>query len=313
VHLAFPPASESVRIDTGVESGAAITPHYDPMIAKLIVWAEDREAALGRLRSALAGCEIAGVATNIAFLARLADSAAFAGADLDTGLIERCRDELLPPRSPAPDHALAAVALAELQLEQSGARAGAVGADPHSPWNEVDGWRLNEDSHHDFVFTEGETTYSVTLRFLASGKRVAIAGREYTLEGERLADGALLVRLDGHASKVRALREGDDWHLFGDGGYRKFSLRDELHGLDVDAGGGSLAAPMPGKIVAVMVKAGQKVEKGAPLVILEAMKMEHTIAAPADGVVKEIHYAPGEQVLEGAELIAFEALESDPR
>ena len=313
VHLAFPPASESVRIDTGVESGAAITPHYDPMIAKLIVWAEDREAALGRMRFALAGCEIAGVATNVGFLARLADSAAFAGADLDTGLIERCRDELLPPRSPAPDHALAAVALAELQLEQSGARAGAAGADSHSPWNEVDGWRLNEDSHHDLVFTEGETTYSVTLRFLASGKRVAIAGREYALEGERLADGALLVRLDGHASKVRALREGDDWHLFGDGGYRKFSLRDELHGLDVDAGGGSLAAPMPGKIVAVMVKAGQKVEKGAPLVILEAMKMEHTIAAPADGVVKEIHYTPGEQVLEGAELIAFEALESDRR
>ena len=313
VHLAFPRTSESVRIDTGVESGAAITPHYDPMIAKLIVWGEDREAALGRMRFALAGCEIAGVATNVGFLARLADSAAFAGADLDTGLIERCRDELLPPRSPAPDHALAAVALAELHLEQSGARASAAGADPHSPWNEVDGWRLNEDSHHDFVFTEGETTYSVTLRFLASGKRVAIAGREYTLEGERLADGALLVRLDGHASKVRALREGDDWHLFGDGGYRKFSLRDELHGLDVDAGGGSLAAPMPGKIVAVMVKAGQKVEKGAPLVILEAMKMEHTIAAPADGVVKEIHYAPGEQVLEGAELIAFEALESDPR
>ena len=313
VHLAFPAASDAVRIDTGVERGAAITPHYDPMIAKLIVWGEDREAALGRLRSALAGCEIAGVATNLGFLARLADSAAFAKADLDTGLIERCRDELFPPRTPAPHRALAAVALAELLLEQDGARGNAGGSDPHSPWNEVDGWRLNEDSHHDFVFTEGETPYPVTVRFLGAAQRVAIGGQEYALEGERLADGMLRVWLDGHAFKARALREGGDWHLFSDGGYWRFSLRDELHGLDVDAGGGSLAAPMPGKIVAVMVKPGQKVEKGAPLVILEAMKMEHTIAAPADGVVKEIHYAPGEQVLEAAELIAFEALESDQR
>ncbi|MGA7984783.1 MAG: acetyl-CoA carboxylase biotin carboxylase subunit, partial [Burkholderiales bacterium] len=96
-HLAFPAASDSVRIDTGVESGATITPHYDPMIAKLIVWGEDRGAALARLRGALAACEVAGVATNVEFLGRLAASGAFARAELDTGLIERCHDELLPP------------------------------------------------------------------------------------------------------------------------------------------------------------------------------------------------------------------------
>jgi len=313
-HLAFPPTSESVRIDTGVEGGAAITPHYDPMIAKLIVWGEDRDTALARLRTTLAGCEVAGVTTNAGFLARLAESTAFSNADLDTGLIERCRGELFPPPTAPSDQTLAAVALAELLLEQQGARGDSRrSGDPYSPWNEVDGWRLNGDSHHDFVFTEGETMYSVTVRFLAAGKRVLIGGREYALEGERLADGALLVRLDGHAFKLRAVREGENWHLFGDGDVRKISLRDELHGLDVDAGGGSLAAPMPGKIVAVMVKAGQTVEKGTPLVILEAMKMEHTIAAPADGIVREIHYAPGEQVLEGADLIAFEALESAER
>ncbi len=313
-HLAFPAASDSVRIDTGVESGAIITPHYDPMIAKLIVWGEDRGAALARLRAALAACEVVGVATNVEFLGRLVTSGAFTRAELDTGLIERCRDEVLPPRSPAPPEALAAVALAELLLEQDGARERArASGDPHSPWNEIDGWRMNEDSHHDFVFTEGETQYPVTVRFLAAGQRAVIAGREYALEGERLAGDLLLVRLDGHAFKARALREAQDWHLFGDAGYRRFALHDELHGLDVDAGGGSLAAPMPGKIIAVMVEPGQKVDKGAPLVILEAMKMEHTIAAPADGVVKEVHYAPGEQVLEGAELIAFEALESDAR
>jgi 3-methylcrotonyl-CoA carboxylase alpha subunit len=309
VHLAFPAQSAALRIDTGVEAGASITPHYDPMIAKLIVWGEDRSAALARLGAALAGCEIAGVTTNVEFLARLAASAAFASGDLDTGLIERCREELFAPKAPAPDEALAAAALAELMLEQDSARALARAAgEPHSPWHEVDGWRLNEESHHDFEFCEGESTYPVTVRFLAEGQRITIGACEYALAGERMADGMLLVRLDGRAFKARALCDAGDWHVFTPSGYRRLALRDELQGLDVDAGGGSLAAPMPGKIIAVMVRPGDQVEKGTALVILEAMKMEHTIAAPAHGVVKEVHYAAGEQVLEGAELIAFEAL-----
>ena len=229
-HLVFPAASDSVRIDTGVASGATITPHYDPMIAKLIVWGEDRGAALARLRAALAACEVAGVATNVEFLGRLAASGAFARAELDTGLIERCRDELLPPRAPAPPEALAAVALAELLLEQDSARERArASGDPHSPWNQVDGWRMNEDSHHDFVFTEGEAQYPVTVRFLAAGQRALIAGHEYALEGERLEANLLLVRLDGRAFKVRALREAQDWHLFGDGGYRRFAQIGRAH------------------------------------------------------------------------------------
>ena len=309
-HLSFPLQSPAVRVDTGVETGAVITPHYDPMLAKLIAWGEDRGAALARLRAALAQCEVVGVTTNVEFLGRVVASRAFAAGELDTGLIERNRDALFPVEIPASDEALATAALAELLLERDGARQRArASGDPHSPWHEVDGWRLNQESHHDFAFSSGESTYPVTVRFLAEGQRVAIGGREYALDGEYLADGELLIRLDGRSFKARALRDGTDWHVFTDGGYQRLALRGELEGLDVDAGGGSLAAPMPGKIVAVMVKPGDKVEKGAPLVILEAMKMEHTIAAPAHGVVKEVHYAAGEQVLEGAELIAFEALE----
>jgi 3-methylcrotonyl-CoA carboxylase alpha subunit len=309
-HLAFPEPSAALRVETGVEAGGAITPHYDPMIAKLVVWGEDREAALGRLRAALEECEVVGVATNVEFLGRIAATRAFAEAELDTQLIERCRDELFAPAGPVPDEALAAAALAELLEEQDTARALArVSGEPYSPWHEIDGWRLNEESHHDFAFVEGETPCPVRVRFLADGHRIAMAGREYSLAGERLGQDRLLVRLDGRAFKTRALRAAGEWHVFAGGSHRRLALRGGLEGLDVDATSGSLAAPMPGKIVAVMVKTGDEVEKGAPLVILEAMKMEHTISAPARGVVKDVHYAAGEQVLEGAELIAFEALE----
>jgi 3-methylcrotonyl-CoA carboxylase alpha subunit len=308
VHLAFPVESREVRVDTGVATGASITPYYDPMIAKLVVWGEDRRSALARLRAALAAVEIAGPATNVAFLGRIAANRAFEEGSVDTGLIEHNRAELLPGLGPPPDELLAAAALAELLDEESSARARARGSgDPHSPWDSVDGWRLNEDSHHDFVFLDGKAEHLVSVRFLAEGLRVAIQDRSYALSGERLADGRLLVRVDGRALKARAVRDARDWHLFCEGDYRRLALREELEGLDIEAGGGSLAAPMPGKIVAVHVGAGERVVRGAPLIVLEAMKMEHTIAAPADGVVKEVRYAAGEQVLEGAELIVFES------
>jgi 3-methylcrotonyl-CoA carboxylase alpha subunit len=306
VHLGFPSEGARIRVDTGVQSGAEITPWFDPMIAKLVVHGSTRASALARLRHALAQVEIAGVTTNVAFLRRVTASAAFDSAELDTGLIERNKEELFR-RQELKSELLAAAAFAELAEEERAARErAAASGDPHSPWHRVDGWRLNEDSHHDFTFLEGETAHPVRLSFLDSGLRIAVNGASHALSGERLPDGRLLVRLDGRAFKARAVRSGHDWHVFYDGDYRRLSLRQELAGLDVDAGQGSLAAPMPGKIVKVMTKPGAKVAKGDALLILEAMKMEHTIAAPADGVVKEIHYGAGEQVLEGAELISLE-------
>jgi 3-methylcrotonyl-CoA carboxylase alpha subunit len=306
-HLRFPEDAADLRTDAGVEAGAAITPHYDPMIAKLIAWGADRPAALARLAAALDEVEIAGLRTNVEFLGRVARSRAFAAAELDTGLIERNRAELLPPRAPLSEEALAAAACAELFAEEDAARRrAAASGDPHSPWHRVDGWRLNQDSHHAFAFAEGDERHAVTVHFGGAGQRIGIADRERALEADRLADGRLLVRLDGRAFKARTVRDGRDWHVFIGGAHRRLVLHDELEGLDIDAGGGSLAAPMPGKVIAVMVKRGDKVTKGAPLLILEAMKMEHTIFAPGDGEVKEIHYAAGEQVAEGAELLRLE-------
>ncbi|MGQ0656455.1 MAG: acetyl-CoA carboxylase biotin carboxylase subunit [Betaproteobacteria bacterium] len=302
-HLAFP---ADARIDSGVETGAEITPWYDPMLAKLIVHGASRAEALARLRQALAQTEIAGVQSNLRFLQRVAASRAFDDADLDTGLIERNAAELHRPEGAPSVRVLAALAFAELADEERAAREhAAASTDPHSPWHRVDGWRLNQASHHEVTFVGGEARHVARIDFRGSERTLTVDGRDYALYGESLGDGRVQVRLDGEAFKARAVRTGNDWHVFCDGEHRVFALEDPFAGLEADTRAGSLAAPMPGKVIQVLVKTGAKVSKGDALLVLEAMKMEHTITAPADGVVQEIHYGAGEQVLEGAELITL--------
>ncbi|MGB3934558.1 MAG: acetyl/propionyl/methylcrotonyl-CoA carboxylase subunit alpha [Burkholderiales bacterium] len=302
----FGPHARPLRIDSGVREGDTISPHYDPMIAKLVAWGENRAIALGRLRAALAGCEIVGVTTNVEFLARTVASRAFAAADLDTDLIERSRAELFPPEVGASDEDLAAAALAELLAEQAQATAAArASSDPHSPWHIVDGWRLNLGSHHEFVFAEGKRSHRIEVHFTTSGLRFSRDGKAQSLAGAE-ENGVLQVMLGGGTFRVRAVRDGTQWHLFRDGAYRVLTLQSAQTAPEPDSALGSLAAPMPGKVLQVLVQAGAKVAKGAPLVLLEAMKMEHTIAAPHDGRVAEIHFRAGDQVNEGAELLRLE-------
>jgi 3-methylcrotonyl-CoA carboxylase alpha subunit len=288
VHLAFPAAA---RVDTGVRQGDEISAWYDPLIAKLIVHGEDRPTALARMAAALRETEIVGLTTNVEFLRRVCESSAFTNAELETGLIERERAALFAPRGAVPAEVLAAAALAELGHEEDMARKHAAGSgDPHSPWHALDGWRLNADSHHDIAFTLGGGEHRVRVAFLDQGRALTIDGRP----------------CDASVSKSTTVREGRKWHVFHDGLRWALSLKEELPEIDADTGGGSLAAPMPGRVIKLFVEPGAKVKRGEPLLILEAMKMEHTITAPSDGTVKEIHYAAGEQVLEGAQLIRME-------
>ena len=313
-HLATPSESAHVRIDTGINAGDTITPWYDPMIAKLIVWDEDRAAALARMRGALAGFEVAGVTTNTGFLGRLLGCKAFADADLDTGLIARNHAALLAPQQAPGDIVLALASCAELLHQQAAGRQHAAAtSDPASPWALADGWRLNEDKHHALCFyadglNDGQQT-TVTVHFRAIGWEIELSGVRRRLRGEQLAGGRLAIWLDDCAVSGTVVRHGTRFDVFHGAEHRCLELRDPFaDAANAEEETGNLAAPMPGKVIAVLVKPGETVTRGAALLILEAMKMEHTICAPFEGTVTAVHFQAGEQVSEGAELLSLAAL-----
>jgi 3-methylcrotonyl-CoA carboxylase alpha subunit len=308
VHLVPPRTGPSVRVDTGVREGDAITPHYDPMIAKLVVHGEDRAAALRRLGEALAEYEIAGVATNVAFLAGVVAHGAFASGRVDTGLIGRHEAELLPAPSPATERELIAAALAEvLALEAAREAEAARSADPHSPWHAVDPWWPNSGAHAVMLrFADGDANVDVAVRKRAGACRLALGGAEIDARvarrGRRLA---IVAPGAEYCASVVAI--GDERHVFAAGAHRRLVLVDPLaHVGEEIVHGGHLTAPMSGTVVAVMVEPGDAVTKGAALLVLEAMKMEHTIASPSDGIVAAVHFGVGDRVSEGADVVDVE-------
>jgi 3-methylcrotonyl-CoA carboxylase alpha subunit len=310
-HLRFPQESEHVRVDTGIAAGDAVTIHYDPMIAKLVVWDRDREAARRQLVDALARTEIAGVATNLIFLSAVAGHAAFAAAEIDTGFIARHRGDLLAPRGPAPERVQALAALAVLlRRQREAAEAARRSTDPYSPWHVANGWRLNDDAHHVLRFRDpaeplaGEQ--AVTAHFRRRGFVLDLPSGALHASGTLTADGRLMADLGGVQGAATVLRRGDELTIIVEGRNHVLELANPLaEAAAAEVDGGRLTAPMSGKIVALRVAAGAAVKRGAPLLVLEAMKMEHTITAPADGVVERLRYKVGDQVEEGAELVAF--------
>jgi 3-methylcrotonyl-CoA carboxylase alpha subunit len=303
------PPPEFARVDSGVRQGDVVTPFYDPMIAKIIVWGEDRRAAIARLRRALAETAVLGPATNLGFLARLVAHPAFAAGETDTGFIERHRAALLPAPHPAPDAALAAAALVRLAARQDRARAAATGSrDPFSPWAENDGWRLGERGAQDLVFRDGTAECRVSASAVAGGWRLAVGDGTFVAAGERGPDGVLSLAFDGIRRRAIVLGDGADMAVFLDGESWRLAEIDPLAPPSgIDAATGRLSAPMPGRVTQLFVEPGSRVGRGEPLVVIEAMKMEHTLAAPADGVVAAVHCTVGDLVEEGVELIALAA------
>ncbi len=310
VHLAPPPETLNVRVDTGVEEGDEISPHYDPMIAKLIVCDETRERALSRMLRALAQYRVVGVANNIEFLSRLVACPAFSKADLDTSLIERERAYLFPEHSVPPDESFILAALSELAHEaQQAERRARASSDPGSPWHGRDGWRVNSSARRSLRLRAGEIEKTLGVCYgRDGGYSLELDGRNIAARGQLGAGGLLRADIDGRRLSATVVVAGEKRHVFLDGRCHQFAAVDPLYqpGEGVGADGG-LNAPMPGKVIALLAQPGQAVGRGAPLLILEAMKMEHTIAAPAAGRIGRFLFAIGDTVSEGAELLEFES------
>ncbi len=284
-HLRFAEAEEpcATRIETGVAEGDAISPYYDPMIAKLVVHGPDRAEALSGLCRALGNTRIAGSTANIAFLKALAENRAFAGGDVDTGMIERYQSDLVS--TPEPDDGVVLHAL----LAASGFRAAPASGDP---WDVISGYGHFHPLAKKITVKRGETAYAASATALNGNKvSIAIGDRDpltCSLESEH--DATLW---PGHVTVF----DGPHAH--------DFEIPDPFAEAEQHGAGDRLTAPMPGLVKVVRAAAGDHVEKGAPLLVLEAMKMEHTIAAPHDGVIAEIA-AEGAQVTEGTVLARFE-------
>jgi 3-methylcrotonyl-CoA carboxylase alpha subunit len=292
-----------------VRRGDRVTPFYDPLIAKIIVWGADRPAALDRLRRALAETALLGVVTNLGLLFRIATHPQFAVAAVDTGFIERHRDVLLPAHRPAPGAALAVAAVARLLARASTASAVAArSGDPNSPWARSDGWRLSGESHQEVVFRDGVEERTVIARARAGGWLLELGKETLFGSAERRPEGTLTVALDGVRGHATVLDHGSETAVFLAGENWRLVEIDPLAAHEGDEpGAGRLTAPMPGRVTQLLVGVGDIVRRGEPLMIIEAMKMEHMVAAPVDGTVEAVRFAVGDLVEEGAELIALAA------
>lgn len=183
--------------------------------------------------------------------------------------------------------------------------------DRHSPWSLADGWRLNDAGHDELFFETGGEEITVTVHYPKPGHYLlGLPGGEVRASGDLDGDGMLDADLDGVRFSAAMVEDGEALTLFVDGRTWRFNRRDPIADADIDIDvAGDVTAPLPGRIAQVVCAAGDKVKKGAALIILEAMKMEHTIVAPSDGEVREIHFQAGDQVEEGAVLVAFEGAE----
>ncbi len=286
-----------VRLDAGVREGDAVTPHYDPMLAKLIVWGADRVQALARLDAALAEMHIVGVHHNVGFLRRVVASRSFAGAQLDTALIEREREALfnVPPLP--------------LELAAAGVVAHALAAEKalqtEDPWSRRDGWRLHGAALRRFdLLAQGGHHVARVERSHRGTMALAIGDSRWPFAAVALGGARHDVTLGEQRHRLSVYATGERFTVFGRDGSAVVQEIDPIaHAADGAAEGGRLTAPMPGKVVAFLTRAGDAVRLGQPLAVMEAMKMEHTITSPRDGTVAELLYAVGDQVSEGGELL----------
>jgi 3-methylcrotonyl-CoA carboxylase alpha subunit len=300
----LPQPSNGLRIDAGYRAGDAVSPYYDAMLAKVIAWAPTRQAAIERLNRGLEETDVRGIVTNIPFLSALVTHPAVAANTIDTGFIERELKTLAPAPPAAGDLELCAGVAAILGEEQQAAQ-----TEAKSPWQTF-GWMPVGRRQREFAFRQGPgLEQNVTLRYGNGPSMLSIGDREFAFASTMTDDGSFDLTLDGVKSRVVAVVEGHELYL------RTRKGRFELHWVDPfggeteeQAGEDRIVAPLPGTVVALLAEEGATLEKGAPILTLEVMKMEQTLRAPFAGVLKAIKCKVGDIVQEGVELAEVEPI-----
>ncbi len=295
LRLRAPDHMLDVRMDMGVREGDKVSMFYDPMIGKVIAHAPMREQAIGRLRNFLSSMEIAGPKTNLAFLAQVMSHEAFIAGEIDTDFIERHMDALVPPAEPGSGVLkLAAEVYRTLRGDKLQAVQAAT-AEPDSPWSANDGWTLGGARTEIAKFScDGE---ALSLELAPESGDICEIGE----------DGEVRAVIAGCSLHAACVPRDRGFILVHGGIAREFVPVDPLD-VDVagDVGEGALKAPMPGKVIQVLAQAGAQVARGAPLIVMEAMKMEQTLLAAADAVIDSVTVVEGEQVGAGQALVLFE-------
>lgn len=332
-YLNPPPSSDTVRIDTGVTQGDEVSSFYDPMIAKLVVWSEDRRTALKKLRDALHSYQIAGLTTNVDFLGRLASHPSFVEADVHTGFIEQHKDVLFADRPPLSvmqgAQAVAALIAWEARLFQQSI---AFEHDPHSPFNSCNGMRINTKSRRKIILNCDNEELVAEVEY--TGENSFVIHKLYKTEKKDSAEvldlhvSATLVEEDGKRQegvlKLKA-HVGENYlvsnlvvidrtfHLYSElGNYQIVLPTPAFYETNKQGSSGGLRSPTCSSIVSkVFVSPGDKVAKGDTLITMEGMKIETTVLAPGDGVVKEVLFAAGDIVPANSRLLYFEDEENE--
>jgi 3-methylcrotonyl-CoA carboxylase alpha subunit len=267
------------------------------MVAKLIVWGEDRAQALARLDAALQATHIMGLHTNTAFLRRVVGSQAFATADLDTALIERERPALFEAPPLPLEWAAAAVVAQRLSAESR--------LEDADPWSRRDGWRLQGGAQRQLSLQVQDQKHTLRVDRLHDGATaLQLGAQRWTFHSQPLGGAAFDIQLGSSRFTACVYRHGERFAVFTGTGSALVTEYDPIaHAGDQAGEAGRLTAPMPGKVISFLAKPGERVQRGQALAVMEAMKMEHTINAPHDGVVQELLYGVGDQVAEGGELL----------
>jgi 3-methylcrotonyl-CoA carboxylase alpha subunit len=302
----MPEPSNGLRIDAGYREGDTVSPHYDAMLAKVIAWAPTRDAAIERLNRGLEDSDVRGVVTNISFLSALVTHPAVQANAIDTGFIERELKTLTPLPVAAGDLELGAAVAAILDEEARAAR-----TEAHSPWRAA-GWMPVGRRRRMFTFRRGqEAAQEINLQYGSGPATLSAGGREFAFTSAPAADGGLDLTLDGVKSRVAAVVEGHELYLRTRNGRFDLHWVDPFGGDDEEqVGEDKIVAPLPGTVVALLAEVGARLEKGAPILTLEVMKMEQTLRAPFAGVLTAIKCKVGDIVQEGVELAEVEPIAS---